>query len=325
MTEHTVWRGTRAVGFASILLASVALVGCQAPQGGTSPGETTSSGGAQAPAERRPVDNVSVTGETWQAPKVTVGDISGLGAETQRSVVSGGGGPIIDTNAQVAASIVLVDAATSKELHPYQPFGRILKLNDPQLPAFLRDVIAGVPSGSRVAALVPVKVLEESGLKDPQHANPLALVVDVQAIDPVARGAQRQPEQQAVKVTEDASGKPARIEIDSAKPAPDKLVTDVIRAGDGRQVQQGNTVTVQYTGKLYANGQTFDSSWDRGEPAQFSTDKVVKGFSGALVGQKVGSRVIAIIPPSLGYGDAEQGSIPAGSTLVFVIDILATQ
>jgi peptidylprolyl isomerase len=42
----------------------------------------------------------------------------------------------------------------------------------------------------------------------------------------------------------------------------------------------------------------------------------------ALDGVKVGSQVIAVIPPDLGYGDVDQGSIPAGSTLIFVIDVL---
>jgi len=49
---------------------------------------------------------------------------------------------------------------------------------------------------------------------------------------------------------------------------------------------------------------------------------LISGFLKAVEGQKIGSQVIAIIPPAEGYGDTEQGSIPPGSTLVFVIDIL---
>jgi len=49
---------------------------------------------------------------------------------------------------------------------------------------------------------------------------------------------------------------------------------------------------------------------------------LINGFLKAVEGQKIGSQVVAVIPPAEGYGDTEQGSIPAGSTLVFVIDIL---
>ena len=43
----------------------------------------------------------------------------------------------------------------------------------------------------------------------------------------------------------------------------------------------------------------------------------------AMVGQTIGSQVLMVIPPNLGYGDTAQGSIPANSTLIFVVDILA--
>jgi peptidylprolyl isomerase len=70
-------------------------------------------------------------------------------------------------------------------------------------------------------------------------------------------------------------------------------------------------------------GEVFDSSFDRGSPATFSTSGVIQGFHDALVGQKIGSRVVVIIPSDLGYGDAGSGDkIGGGDTLVFVIDIL---
>ncbi|MCD2169325.1 FKBP-type peptidyl-prolyl cis-trans isomerase [Microbacterium sp. JC 701] len=82
---------------------------------------------------------------------------------------------------------------------------------------------------------------------------------------------------------------------------------------------------MQYTGALYDGGTVFDSSWQRGEPAQFVTNQVVDGFRQALEGQTVGSQVVVVIPPASGYGDQAQGEIPANSTLVFVVDILGVQ
>ncbi|MBV8959038.1 MAG: FKBP-type peptidyl-prolyl cis-trans isomerase, partial [Actinobacteria bacterium] len=88
-----------------------------------------------------------------------------------------------------------------------------------------------------------------------------------------------------------------------------------------------NTVQVQYYGANYADGKEFDSSWARGgQPATFPLNGVIKGFSLAITGMKVGSRRVVVIPPDLGYGAA--GSPPAvgpNETLVFVIDLHAVQ
>ena len=92
-------------------------------------------------------------------------------------------------------------------------------------------------------------------------------------------------------------------------------------------MKAGDTVTVHYTGVVWATGKTFDSSWTRGTPASFATTGVIPGFGKALVGQKVGSQVIAVIPPADGYGakvPPNQTDITPTSTLVFVVDILAT-
>ena len=121
-------------------------------------------------------------------------------------------------------------------------------------------------------------------------------------------------------VTLAANGEPTL-----AKPtgtAPTALVNQVLIKGSGVTVQSGQTITVNYSGWLW-NGTEFDSSW-KGSPlsTQIGAGKVIKGWDQGLVGQTVGSQVLLIIPPSLGYGDTAQGSIPAGSTLVFVVDIL---
>ena len=106
---------------------------------------------------------------------------------------------------------------------------------------------------------------------------------------------------------------------------PSGLQYEDTHTGDGDTAQAGQYVTVHYTGVTWADGTTpFDSSWSRGTPAEFSVDNVVDGFKQALVGQKVGSQILAVIPPALGYKDKAAGSIPANSTLVFVIDILGT-
>ena len=96
----------------------------------------------------------------------------------------------------------------------------------------------------------------------------------------------------------------------------------VLIKGKGAKVSQHAVVSVNYTGWLL-NGKVFDSSWTRGQSAEFSLDQVVKGWSQGLAGQTVGSQVLLVVPPSLGYGDQASGKIPANSTLVFVVDILS--
>ena len=120
----------------------------------------------------------------------------------------------------------------------------------------------------------------------------------------------------------DVNGVPGITIPKTAAPTEEKIA--VLKKGDGAVVAKGATVTVHYTGALWSDNSIFDSSWTKGSPASFSLAQVVPGFAQAIEGQTVGSQVIAVIPPALGYGDKASGAIPAGSTLVFVIDILAT-
>jgi peptidylprolyl isomerase len=107
-------------------------------------------------------------------------------------------------------------------------------------------------------------------------------------------------------------------------PAPTELKVAQLIRGEGEVVQKGQLVTMHYSGFVWDGSEKFDSSWDSGQPAQFQMQDgaLIEGFLSAVVGQTVGSQVIAVIPPALGYGDAGAGTIPPGATLVFVIDIL---
>lgn len=108
-------------------------------------------------------------------------------------------------------------------------------------------------------------------------------------------------------------------------PAPEELVVETLKKGDGPVVTASDTPRVHYTGVLWEDGEVFDSSWEKGTSAAFSLDGVVPGFAQAIEGQTVGSQVLAIIPPELGYGEQGSGTIPGGATLVFVIDILGLE
>jgi FKBP-type peptidyl-prolyl cis-trans isomerase len=78
---------------------------------------------------------------------------------------------------------------------------------------------------------------------------------------------------------------------------------------------------VHYLGTAWETGEVFDSSFERGAPAEFQVGGVVQGFKEALLGQTVGSTIIVTMPPALGYGGSEGHALQT-STLVFYIQIV---
>jgi len=109
---------------------------------------------------------------------------------------------------------------------------------------------------------------------------------------------------------------------------PATLQTQTLIRGTGPVVKKGKLLIAQYEGVIWGSGKVFDSSWKRHAPAgfQIGTGQVIKGWDTGLVGKRVGSRVLLVVPPADGYGT--QGSSQAGikgtDTLVFVVDILGT-
>ena len=102
--------------------------------------------------------------------------------------------------------------------------------------------------------------------------------------------------------------------------------TDLV-VGDGATPQKGQTVTVHYTGTL-ANGKKFDSSLDRGTPADFriGVGSVIKGWDEGLMTMKVGGKRRLVIPSALGYGpQGRPPDIPGNSTLIFDVELLGVK
>ncbi len=102
--------------------------------------------------------------------------------------------------------------------------------------------------------------------------------------------------------------------------------TKVLREGTGtRKVGTDATVSINYVGVNGRTGEIFDSSFERGTPASFPLDSVIAGFKKGLEGQLVGSRVLIGIASEDGYPQGTpDGSIAAGDSLVFVVDILGS-
>ncbi len=108
--------------------------------------------------------------------------------------------------------------------------------------------------------------------------------------------------------------------------APTALSTTTLIQGSGAVTASGDELVVQYVGQIWASGKEFDSSWSRSLPSGFilGIGQLIPGWDKALVGVKVGSRVLLVVPPADGYGSAGQSGagISGTDTLVFVVDIL---
>ena len=111
--------------------------------------------------------------------------------------------------------------------------------------------------------------------------------------------------------------KPGIIEL------PDGLQYQVVKEGTGAMPLASDTVSVHYHGTLI-DGTVFDSSVERGQPAEFPVGAVIKGWTEALQLMKVGSKYKLFIPADLAYGDRAAGpKIEANSTLIFDVELLS--
>lgn len=269
---------------------------------------------------------IEVSGEFGSQPEVSFpAPISGNGVET-KVVIEGDGGQIVGSQ-RVALHFAGYNAGTGEQFQASE-FGTdqfiFQDLVVGSTPDFCK-ALTGVSVGSRVAVLLsPEATHGGSGIESLGIAPEDGVVFVFDVLDaylPRAFGDSKTPESGMPTVILAPAGQPG-IQI-PAQDAPGEFRRSVLIEGSGEPVAIGDSVVVHYTGWTW-DGVQFDSSWDRGAPANFtvSDSSLISGFVQALDGVKIGSQVIAVIPPDLGYGDNPQGSIPAGSTLIFVVDIL---
>lgn len=263
-------------------------------------------------------DGVKVSGEfgaTQTAEFSTPLEASGI----QRTVLDEGDGEDTTAGQTVDALITLYLGKDGKALGSESVS---LEVGDASMIQAFTAGIDCVPLGSRVVVTAPAKdMYGEQGNPNLGIAaeDTLVIVTDViglkEQLVPAAWKAD------AAKVTFDADGKPT-LKLPKGKPAKD-LLLKVLRPGDGAVVAAGDSVTLDYQGTSWDTGKIFDQSYGKA-PATFATDQVVEGFGAALVGQKVGTRLVVTIPPKYAYGEEGAGSELSGQTLVFVIEIKAT-
>ncbi len=105
---------------------------------------------------------------------------------------------------------------------------------------------------------------------------------------------------------------------------PSGVQYEVVRSGPegGLSPQEADEVKVHYEGKLAANGEVFDSSYERGVPAAMPLAALIPAWIEVLQKMKPGDEWIVTVPPEMGYGESGQGPIPGNAVLIFRIELI---
>jgi FKBP-type peptidyl-prolyl cis-trans isomerase FkpA len=107
-----------------------------------------------------------------------------------------------------------------------------------------------------------------------------------------------------------------------AQKLPSGLIYKTLTPGNGPSPQATDKVKVNYEGRL-TNGTVFDSSYKRGQPAEFGLNQVIKCWTEGVQKMKVGEKARLVCPSDIAYGDhGHPPTIPGGATLVFDVELL---
>ena len=314
---------------ASLTIALLAGCGSSTPDTG---GTTSATSAAPSVALKA----VTATGavDLKTAPKVTLGKTPITSTAVERKVLTPGTGTAATAQDTVRLRAQIYNGTSGKLLDDGFAEGRDAegyRLGRADLIAGFTEGLLGATKGSRVAFTIPpAKGFGEQGNTQLGIAGTDTIVVVADIAD-VRRGLTQVDGTQAaspaglptVAFPNGPTKEPTVTVPKSAAPTETKDATLI--EGKGATVEKGQTISAQYHGVLWRDGSVFDSSWQRGAAADFpiGVGAVIPGWDKTLVGKKVGSRVLLVIPPKDGYGDAGSGDkIKGTDTLVFVVDIL---
>lgn len=306
---------------AVLALAAIALTGCATSPSfeGASCDRATASSGLE--------DIVTVSGEVGSAPEVSAFTPVGAAESRYGDVVVGDGTALTSSAQSAVFEFTLYSGKTGDPIAGTAYDESRAQLSSlgywaQTVPVF-GESLQCATEGTRVLSVVTPEDFGEQNVAafGLDADEPVIAVFDVvKAYPNRAEGSLQYNDAAGMPtVVRAADGRPGIIIPDTT--APTELEVQTLIKGDGEAVTEDDTVLVNYTGVTWNERTVFDSSWDRAA-ATFSLANLIPGFTQGLVGQTVGSQVLIVIPPELGYGEQGSGAVPANSTLVFVVDIL---
>ncbi|MHA7145052.1 FKBP-type peptidyl-prolyl cis-trans isomerase [Arthrobacter sp. TmT3-37] len=290
--------------------------------GGTTTGK--SAGAAEV------FDTVKVSGGSdEEAPTVEFEsplDVTAVAART----VEEGEGDAVEAGQQIRYQLVALNATDGEVLGDTYSQGdpQVLPVDDSlkEQDSELYEVLVGTKVGAQVAYTRPSAEPAEGETAAPEQ---LIVLKVISAEQPPPEPEVLSPED--VKKLDEEGKLPTFTFADNGAPEvtipendpSDDLVVKVLEEGDGEVVAETDSITANYSGWTYSDGEKFDSSFDRGEPATFPLNQVITGWTKGLAGQKVGSKVLLVIPEPWAYPTAQAGQ-PSG-TLVFFVEIVSKE
>ncbi|WP_345439662.1 FKBP-type peptidyl-prolyl cis-trans isomerase [Microbacterium gilvum] len=314
----------RSLGLLStVAVAALALAGCASSGDAETEAEATAAPAdlcASVAPTGDAVESVTVDGEVGE-PSTATFETGVEIPELQSLQIAEGDGDALESGQYVNYAMSAYDADTGEELG-------VLGYEEGELlpsqiaPESLGQYIGCATTGSRFVLAFPASTDATTGTETAGQI----YVFDVLGTTPTAAWGADQEPVEGMPVVELAEDGTPTVTLPEGLETPDTTQLETLKLGDGTTVAEGDTVMVQYTGVKLSDGTVFDSSWEAGTPATFQTTGVVDGFRQALEGQTVGSQVVVVIPPAEGYGEGEINDTDlVGETLIFVVDILATQ
>ena len=305
----------------AVALSAILLAGCSGGGGGDASPSASASAAADLCSSAAPSgavsDGITVTGDFGTVPTVDfTKPIDTTDLTLQRTVQTKGTGAAIAAGDFVNYAATILDGTTGSVLSQsgYTP-GEIMP--EQISPSNLGQIFGCATVGSRLTLATAT---------GNETTPSVVYVIDVLGITPTAAWGEEQAPVAGMPTVSLGDGGAPAITIPEGQTPPTETQVATLKKGDGPVVQAGNQVLLQYTGVRWSNGETFDSTWDKGGvPTSFATNKVVAGFQKALEGQTVGSQVLVTMTPADGYGEGDINTTDLkGETLVFVIDILGT-
>jgi peptidylprolyl isomerase len=310
---------------APLLVVSAVLAGCGSSSGGSSGGSSSSSSANS---------KVSVTGAFGSQPKVTIPKATAGTNLHVQTLIKGHGPALPSTDALLGNYVVYIWHGSTSKL-AQSTYQRVPALFAGHLLPGLTTALKDAKVGSRVLAVIPPKYGYGSQGNSQGGVAPtdtLVFVIDVmKAFAKNASVSGKSLSSGGHGLPTVTAGNPPAITIPKSGQPPKTLVSKTLIQGSGPAISKGQYVVAQYVGVIWRTGQVFDASERDGAPFGFqigtTPPQVIPGWDTGLVGTKVGSRVMLVIPPALGYGPAggnAQAGIEKNDTLVFVVDVLGS-